>query len=236
MGAGLALALVGYAAAASAAEPSAMLRQMQGRVFVSQATTMGLARDGMPLYVGNRVVAVAGGGAQVVYANGCTVAIPANSVLAIGGADQCRAGQALVRSTAGFQSKAIGQALSPPVLALYEQFDTLASDPLVTAYNGLTGAQQAELVAALSENQLTKLYLAISTVSGKGGAQALLALLTPSQSSALMTGVAAAKVAGITIGGVFLSATQVVAIVLGVGAVTGIIVGTTQSDDGSASP
>ncbi|MGB5063628.1 MAG: hypothetical protein WBQ37_07685, partial [Candidatus Competibacter sp.] len=110
MTASLALALAGYAAGASALEPSAVLRQMQGRVFADQATTVGLARDGLPLYAGNRVVAVAGGRAEVVYPDGCTVAVPENSLLAVGTPEQCRQGQARVRTIDGFQDTRIGQA------------------------------------------------------------------------------------------------------------------------------
>lgn len=110
MSASLALALAGYAAGANALEPSAVLRQMQGRVFADQATTVGLARDGLPLYAGNRVVAVAGGRAEVVYPDGCTVAVPENSLLAIGAPEQCRQGRARVRTIDGFQDTRIGQA------------------------------------------------------------------------------------------------------------------------------
>ncbi len=106
----LALALAGYAAGAGALEPSAVLRQPQGRVFVGQTTTMGLARDGLPLYAGNRVVAVAGGRVEVVYPDGCAVAVPENGLLAVGGAEQCRKGQARVRTIDGFQDTRIGQA------------------------------------------------------------------------------------------------------------------------------
>lgn len=106
----LALGLAGYAAAAAALEPSAVLRQPQGRVFVGQATTMGLARDGLPLYAGNRVVATAGGRAEVVYPNGCAVAVPENSLLTVGEPEQCRQARARVRTIDGFQDTRIGQA------------------------------------------------------------------------------------------------------------------------------
>jgi hypothetical protein len=108
--AGLAWCLVGYAAGANAVEPSAVLRQPQGRVFVGQAATMGPAREGMPLYAGNRVVAVAGGRVAVVYPDGCVATLPENSVLAVKGPDQCRLDQARVRATSGFRNTRIGQA------------------------------------------------------------------------------------------------------------------------------
>ncbi|MDS4058812.1 MAG: hypothetical protein RKP73_09585 [Candidatus Contendobacter sp.] len=89
-----------------------MLRQSQGKVFVSQGSAMTLAREGMPLYAGNRVITVSGGRAEVVYLEGCVVALPENSLLAVRGSDQCRLGQSQVRATGGFQSARIGQA--PP--------------------------------------------------------------------------------------------------------------------------
>ncbi len=113
----LALVLAGYAAVASAMEPSAVLRRSQGRVFVGQATTMGPAQDGLPLYAGNRVVAVAGGRAEVVYPDGCAVAVPENGLLAIGEPGQCRQSQARVRTIDGFQDTRIGQAGPLPAAA-----------------------------------------------------------------------------------------------------------------------
>jgi hypothetical protein len=240
---GLTLTLAGYVAvAASAAVPSATLKQLQGRVLVGHDTAMKTAQEGMPLYPGNRLVAVAGGGAQVVYVNGCTVALPANSVLTIGGADQCRAGRALVRTTAGFQSKAIGQTLDPAVSSLVGQFDALNPQPLVNAYNSLTAAQQVQLVGVLSNSQLTNLYVAIGSVSGQNAAQAFLALLTAAQAEAVVAGVVAAGAAGsagLTIGAITLSATQVAA--LGFLTVAGIatageegIIGTVTEDNNAS--
>ncbi|WP_295577858.1 hypothetical protein [uncultured Lamprocystis sp.] len=206
--------------------PSATLKQLQGRVLVGHDTAMKTAQDGMPLYPGNRVVAVAGAGARVVYANGCTVALPANSVLTIEGADQCRAGRALVRTTAGFQGKAIGQTLDPAVSSLVGQFNMLNPEPLVTAYNGLNAAQQLQLVGTLSESQLTNLYVAIGSVSGESAAEGFLLLLPAAQANAVVAAVAsagAAGAAGLTIGAVTLGAAQIAALgFLTVGAIAAI--------------
>ncbi|MEZ5577752.1 MAG: hypothetical protein R3F44_19785 [Candidatus Competibacteraceae bacterium] len=117
MTASLALALAGYVTEAGALEPSAVLRQMQGRVFVGQTTTMELARDDLPLYAGNRVVAVAGGQAEVVYSDGCAVAVPENSLLVVEGPRQCRQGRVSVRTIDGFQDTRIGQAGPLPAAA-----------------------------------------------------------------------------------------------------------------------
>ena len=106
----LAIAVAGYAAGASAADPSAVLQQSTGRVFVGQTATMIKAQPGMPLYAGNRVVAAAGGGAKVIYPDGCAVSLPENSALAVGKPDQCKAGQATIYTVGGFQNARIGQA------------------------------------------------------------------------------------------------------------------------------
>jgi hypothetical protein len=104
--------LAGYAVGASAAEPVAVLRQPQGRVLVSQNTAMGPARDGMSLYAGDRVVTVAGGRVEVVYAGGCAVTLRENTLLAVK-AGQCKKGVVLgVHGIEGFQGKTVGQA--PP--------------------------------------------------------------------------------------------------------------------------
>ncbi len=107
---GLTIGLAGYATSASALEPSAALQQSKGQVFIGQTTAMAKAQQGMPLYAGNRVVAAAGGGAKIVYPDGCTVALQENSVLTISGPDQCKTGQAVVHRVGGFQNARIGQA------------------------------------------------------------------------------------------------------------------------------
>lgn len=109
---GLLFLLGGYAVGASAAEPVAVLKQPQGRVLVSQNSTMGPARDGMPLYAGDRVVAVTGGRVEVTYPGGCAVMLRENTLLAVK-AGQCRNGVVVgAYGIEGFQRKAVGQA--PP--------------------------------------------------------------------------------------------------------------------------
>ncbi|MFO1422316.1 MAG: hypothetical protein U1F70_01485 [Candidatus Competibacteraceae bacterium] len=93
-------------------DPAAVVRQPQGKVFISQGSAMVLAQEGKPLYAGNRVITVSGGRTEVAYADGCVVALPENSLLAVKGSDQCRLGQAQVRATGGFQNARVGQA--PP--------------------------------------------------------------------------------------------------------------------------
>ena len=104
------LAIAGYVAGASAADPSAVLQQSKGQVFVGQTAAMAKAQQGMPLYAGNRVVVATGGGAKVIYPDGCAVSLPENSALAVGKPDQCKAGQATIYTVGGFQNARIGQA------------------------------------------------------------------------------------------------------------------------------
>lgn len=115
--AGFAVCVVGYATGASAMDPTAVVRQPQGKVFVSQGSAMTLAQEGMPLYAGNRVITVSGSHAEVAYTDGCVVTLPANRLLAVKGSDQCRLGQAQVRATDSFQSTRIGQAPSSSPIA-----------------------------------------------------------------------------------------------------------------------
>jgi hypothetical protein len=122
------MTLLGCAATAGAADPSATLRQPQGQVLVGQTSAMGQARDGMPLFEGNRVVTTGRSGARIVYADGCTVVLSENSLLEIAGADQCRAGLALVQS-------------SPGVPLASTQATALAGAPALA----LTGAQMTAL-------------------------------------------------------------------------------------------
>ena len=95
--------LVGWSA-----DPAAMLRNPQGKVFVGQGSAMTPARDGLEVFPGGRVV-VASGQAEVVYPDGCVVALKDHSLLAVKGASQCRTGQAHVRTTNAFQNRRIGQ-------------------------------------------------------------------------------------------------------------------------------
>lgn len=104
--------------AATTADPSATLREVQGKVFVEQNATSELGRDAMSLYPGDRVIAVAGGEAQVVFPDGCTVTLPENSTVLIGCAPQCRAGLAIVRSTVGQQMMGLGSGTIAGIAAL----------------------------------------------------------------------------------------------------------------------
>jgi hypothetical protein len=107
---GLTALLGGMTLMAWAADPVAVLQQPQGKVFVSQGKVMAPVQQSLPLYAGNRVIVASGGRAEIAYPDGCVVALPENSLLAVKGADQCRLGLAQVRATGGFQDTRIGQA------------------------------------------------------------------------------------------------------------------------------
>ena len=107
---GLTVLLGGMTLMAWAADPVAVLQQPQGKVFVSQGKVMAPVQQSLPLYAGNRVIVASGGRAEIAYPDGCVVALPENSLLAVKGADQCRLSQAQVRATGGFQNARIGQA------------------------------------------------------------------------------------------------------------------------------
>lgn len=109
---GLTMIVAGYAVGADAVEPSAVLHQPTGQVFVSQATAMTPARSDMPLYAGDRVIASTTGSATVVYEGGCSVTLANNSLLAIGEPSQCEAGQTVTYATGGFEDTPIGQTRS----------------------------------------------------------------------------------------------------------------------------
>lgn len=105
---GLAALLGSATLVAWSADPAAVLRNPQGKVFVGQGNAMGLARDGMEIFPGARIV-VASGQAEVVYPDGCVVALKDHNLLSVKGANQCRTGQAQVRATNTFQNQRIGQ-------------------------------------------------------------------------------------------------------------------------------
>ena len=96
---GMAITLAGYDAAAAAATASARVSQTQGRVLVTQTTAAVPARTDMPLSAGNRVEVLGGAAATIMYPDGCSVAVSANSTLTIGSANQCSTGQAQVETT-----------------------------------------------------------------------------------------------------------------------------------------
>ena len=105
----VAMAVAAPVTMTTAAEPSAILKQIDGRVLVVESTTTALGQEGMPLFNSNRVITLAGGSAQIGYPDGCTVTLTDNNLLSVAGPSQCSTGQALLSSTKEFQNQHIGQ-------------------------------------------------------------------------------------------------------------------------------
>ena len=105
----VALAAMGFATASVAADPSAVLQQIDGRVLVGQNNTTVPGQEGMKLFEGARVIAVDGASAKLVYTDGCTVSLPQNSMMTIAGAGQCSAGLAKAGKTEGLNGQPVGQ-------------------------------------------------------------------------------------------------------------------------------
>jgi len=105
----IALTALGFATASVAADPSAVLQQVNGRVLVGQNDTTVPGQEGMKLFAGTRVVAVSGAWAKLVYTDGCTVNLPQNSMMTVAGPGQCSAGKALAAKTEGLNGQPVGQ-------------------------------------------------------------------------------------------------------------------------------
>lgn len=86
---------------ALAAEPIqiAAISDMEGKVLVNKGKGFVSARSGMALNSGDRVIALDGSRASVVYADGCVSQLRENSLLALQKTDRC--GQEAVRTSMG---------------------------------------------------------------------------------------------------------------------------------------
>ena len=111
---GVAAALAAVTVVAGAAEPAALLQQPQGKVFVSQGSAMVPVREGMAVAAGSRVVSLEGSQVNVTYADGCVLALPANSMLVLGQTRKCAQDLAAIRAVDGFQAERIGQVPQQP--------------------------------------------------------------------------------------------------------------------------
>jgi hypothetical protein len=101
---GVAAALAAVTVVAGAAEPAALLQQPQGKVFVSQGSAMVPVREGMAVAAGSRVVSLEGSQVNVTYADGCVLALPANSMLVLGQTRKCAQDLAAIRAVDGVQA------------------------------------------------------------------------------------------------------------------------------------
>ena len=79
-------------------KPSAIIQKSEGRAFVRVDKATRIARKDMPVFVGNRIIAVGKANVVLVYPDGCTVSVPQNSQLVVGKQDQCSSKLADVKS------------------------------------------------------------------------------------------------------------------------------------------
>ena len=75
----LALGMVGLAQA----NPVALLYKVQGKVMVNQGGKFVPAKVGMPLNVGDRIIAMDGASASLQYGNACTIQVAPDSSLTV---------------------------------------------------------------------------------------------------------------------------------------------------------
>lgn len=82
-----ALIAVGAVASATAAEPMkiAALGDVSGKVLVNQGRGFVSAKPGMEIRTGDRIVALDGASAQVVYGDGCVTDLRENNLLSVDG-------------------------------------------------------------------------------------------------------------------------------------------------------
>lgn len=83
----VALAAIAAAGSASAAEPMkvAALGDVSGKVMVNQGRGFVSAKPGMEIRSGDRIVALDGASAQVVYGDGCVTDLKENNLLSVDG-------------------------------------------------------------------------------------------------------------------------------------------------------
>ncbi|MHB1616482.1 MAG: FecR family protein [Metallibacterium sp.] len=75
----LALGMVGVAQA----NPVAMLYKVHGKVMVNQGQKFIVAKAGMPLSAGDRILVMAGSNASIEYGSGCTLNLVPNSSITV---------------------------------------------------------------------------------------------------------------------------------------------------------
>ena len=94
-----AMGLICFAGQASAMDGSlAQLGSVTGSVAVNQSGKVVAATNATTLRAGDKLVSTSGSGAQIKFADGCTVALKANSVATVGAQSPCSASAGLVKS------------------------------------------------------------------------------------------------------------------------------------------
>jgi hypothetical protein len=103
--AGAGILAVGFAQA-SAADAVATVTQIQGVALVNQGTEYVNAKSGMPLYEGDRVMAMEGGSAELTFADGCKLNVPDNQVVSVGTQSSCATGTVSQRAVGPYLAAA----------------------------------------------------------------------------------------------------------------------------------
>lgn len=104
----VALTTMSFVSTSIAIEPSAMLKQVEGRVLVIQDDSSEVGRNDLSLLDGNRVIGLNDGAATVIYRDGCVITLKRNYMHVIKTAGQCSARQALVNNIEGFNGQPVG--------------------------------------------------------------------------------------------------------------------------------
>lgn len=92
-----------------AADPAAVLGRFDGKVLVGQNESTVPAQKGMKLSQGTRVLTSDGGWVEIVYADGCIINLPQQSMITVNGPGQCTAAKEAISKTEGFTGQKIGQ-------------------------------------------------------------------------------------------------------------------------------
>lgn len=93
-----AVASVAISGVAAAAQPAAKLANVKGSVLVSQNGKFVPVNERTVLRAGDRVLATNGAGANLVYADGCNVAISARSMATVAPGVACEGGSSVVKA------------------------------------------------------------------------------------------------------------------------------------------
>jgi hypothetical protein len=101
----LALSLVAGGQAFAADPVPARVDSLSGKVMISSGGKLQAGKLGA-LKAGDRVVALAGGGAKLRYADGCVVELKAQAMATVGASSPCASGQGLVTAAGGTSAQA----------------------------------------------------------------------------------------------------------------------------------
>lgn len=97
-----------FAATAFAADGSATLSQQQGTVLVNQGEQFITATEFQALNVGDRVMVMEGGSAELTFADGCVLSLESGSLLEVPAVSTCAGNVASVQRIGPSYAQAVG--------------------------------------------------------------------------------------------------------------------------------